>query len=259
MEFKQVMARIDQEKQLEASSLTRETSCQLFLKPAVLKPFLIVNTYGLLQIVAGTFLMIFYAVDLVGRADEGGIDGYLFALITAAIRFVFSIVASGLLFNMGRRHIGIGSGAFSAFSAFALGIIIYLKNSEPGYFDPTTATALIVGFLCMFMATNTCGSFVLPAVTVGELLPAKARGVLGGWIFTTFSLGVFASAKAYPILMQTIGVHGLFFVFGAGSLVSAVFVFLLLPESKGRTLNEIEDYFKEDNVMWLTRDKKKYK
>lgn len=71
-----------------------------------------------------------------------------------------------------------------------------------------------------------------------------------------FNLVLFATAKVFPLAKTQIGVHGVFWGFGAVALVASVFLFLTLPETKGVTLSEIEDYFAEKNFLWVGRVKR---
>ena len=94
---------------------------------------------------------------------------------------------------------------------------------------------------------------MLPGIAVGELLPVKVRGRFGGYIFAIFNIALFFMGKVFPSMLQVMGSHGAFWMFGASSLLGTLFLYLFFPETKGKTLEEIEDYFAESNVMWLTR------
>jgi hypothetical protein len=72
---------------------------------------------------------------------------------------------------------------------------------------------------------------------------------------STFNVSLFFIAKVFPAMLHTMGSHGVFWMFGISSLLGTLFVYLFFPETKGKSLEEIEDYFAEKNVMWLTRKK----
>lgn len=110
----------------------------------------------------------------------------------------------------------------------------------------------------VYIAANTVGFMILPGVMLGELLPARVRGVAGGLTFMVFHALLFGTAKLFPLAKDSVGVHGIFWIFGGSSLVASMFLYLVLPETKGVTLGQIEDYFSEKNVLWVTRDKSKY-
>lgn len=58
---------------------------------------------------------------------------------------------------------------------------------------------------------------------------------------------------------ETVGVIGIFTIFGAAAFLEGVFIYVALPETKDRTLQEIEDYFQQDNLFWITRSRGKRK
>jgi hypothetical protein len=90
---------------------------------------------------------------------------------------------------------------------------------------------------------------------IGEILPSKIRCVGGAYIFTMNDIGMFFATKAFPSLARVLGTHGLFWMFGASSLLCSLFLYLMLPETRGRSLVQIEQYFLQSNVFWVTRKK----
>lgn len=54
----------------------------------------------------------------------------------------------------------------------------------------------------------------------------------------------FVNIKAYPLLVDSLGNEIIFLFYGFVSLVGIFFVYFALPETKGKTLQEIENYFR---------------
>lgn len=261
----------------------RENCLRAFSQPSVYKPFLLVTTLNILQIFSGTYLVIFYAVDLIHKADPN-MDQYLAAVLTAVVRLVFTAVACVLLSWTGRRPLALFSGTISGVAAVALGTVLYMRTPLPttetvvaaavtatlgeeavtemqldmdieSAADSDPYAGVIMGCLLIYMAANTCGFFVLPLITIGELLPAKVRGLAGGYIFASFNIGLFAITKVFPSITAEIGPHGVFWIFGLASLAGTIFIYVALPETKGQSLAQIEDYFQGENFFWITRHK----
>lgn len=97
---------------------------------------------------------------------------------------------------------------------------------------------------------------ILPGVMLGELLPSRVRGLAGGVTFMLFNFFLFGTAKVFPFVKTQIGIYGVFWFFGGVSLLASVFLFLTLPETKGVSLSQIEDYFAEKNFLWVRRSEK---
>jgi hypothetical protein len=245
------VARVDSERASDQQT-SNASVWSTFCTPQILKPIFIVIAFCLLQIVCGTYLVIFYAVNLISETDKEAdtIDPFLVAVLTALSRLVFIIAACFLLLWVGRRPLAIFSGLGSSAAALGVGTFIYCRYpiSEP------TETWIVTGVILAYVATNTVGFFVLPGIAIGELLPVKIRGCCGGYIFAIFNLSLFFIAKVFPSMLNEMGSHGVFWMFGVTSLLGTLFLYLFYPETKGKTLEEIEDYFAESNVMWLTRN-----
>lgn len=147
-----------------------------------------------------------------------------------------------LLAFVGRRCLALASGLGTALSAFLLAATLTCSSS-----------AATSAFAVLYVAANTAGFMILPGVMLGELFPARARGLAGGATFTLFNLLLFGTAKAFPWARSAVGAGGVFWAFGGASLAATGFLYLVLPETKGATLGEIEDYFGEGGVVWVRK------
>ncbi|KAJ4440280.1 hypothetical protein ANN_08419 [Periplaneta americana] len=222
-------------------------NCKQYLRPEVLKPFLIAHIFNIIQVVCGTNLFIFYSMDIVsGLKTDGSFDVNWTTNLTTIVRVVFMAISCVMLMWMGRRSMSISSGLGSGVSATVLGALVHIQN-VPEW--------LMIVCVLLYVAFNTYGFFVLPAIMVGEILPSKVRCVLGAFIFTMNEVAMFAATKIFPSVHNAIGTAGLFWLFGVFSLFCCLFVYLSLPETKGRSLVQIERYFMMPNNLWLTRNK----
>ncbi|PSN30507.1 Facilitated trehalose transporter Tret1 [Blattella germanica] len=233
--------------------------CGTISKPQVFKPFIIVSVFYLVQVISGTYLVIFYAVEVITQAGgrEGlGIDRFFAAVLTAADRLFFTFIMCFLLLRVGRRPLALVSGFLQAFASIALATFLYLKNGIKitDYEFPLCKYCIIVCML-LYVATNTCGYFSMPGIAMGELLPAKVRGSIGGYILACTYIGFFVTTKIFPWLCSVLAMHGVFAVFGIVGLVGTFFMYLFLPESSGKSLAEIENYFCQPNVLWVGRNR----
>lgn len=241
---KEFQALVEHTESEEAQPKT--SSWKLFLQPEIIKPFLIINIFNFLQVLSGTYLVVFYAVDIISHISNENIDNFLAAVLTACVRFMFTIVSSVLLGLIGRRSLGLSSGLGSAFSAVCLGILLSTRSTDNnGYI-----VALCILF---YVASNTLGFMTLPGILTGELYPTKFRGIGGGLSMTIFNILTFTAAKMFPFIKNSVEVSGVFWIFGGASILGSLFVYVMLPETKGKTLAEIEDYFKQKNVTWVGR------
>ncbi|KAJ0176701.1 hypothetical protein K1T71_007880 [Dendrolimus kikuchii] len=215
------------------------------MRAPVLKPLLLINAFNILQILSGSYVVIFYAVDIVKDAG-GSLNPAMAANASALVRLVITVIACILLLRITRRALVLVSGIGGAICTLSLAFLLSTGKSE-GYTPP----ALILSYV----AFNTLGFFLLPGLMIGELLPTKVRGLCGGYIFCLFNVVLFGFTKLYPDMKNQIGIAGVFGIFGASGALATVILFLLLPETKGKSLLQIEQYYQKPNILWQSRKK----
>lgn len=100
-------------------------------------------------------------------------------------------------------------------------------------------------FLLVYIVTSTFGFLTIPFTMLPELFPQRVRGVTAGITVCLAYLMSFIAIKSYPSMLETMGNSTIFLIYGIFSLVGTVFVHFILPETKGKSLEEIENLFKE--------------
>ncbi|KAJ9574688.1 hypothetical protein L9F63_008149, partial [Diploptera punctata] len=219
------------------------------------KPLNQSTVFYFIQVTSGTYLVIFYAVEVITQAGgrEGlGIDRFLAAVLTAGDRLLFTFLMCFMLLKVGRRPLILVSGFVQVLSSFLLGALLYLKNKiNITDYEFPACKYLIIILMLLYVASNTCGYFSMPGIAMGELLPAKIRGSIGGYILGCTYIGFFITTKIFPWLCQNLAMHGVFAVFGIIGAVGTLFIYLFLPESEGKSLLEIENYFRQPNLIWV--------
>ncbi len=78
---------------------------------------------------------------------------------------------------------------------------------------------------------------------LSEIFPARMRGIcMGGAVFSLW-IANFAISMAFPLLLAAFGLAGAFFIFAAIGIGGSVFVVKFIPETRGRSLEQVEHYF----------------
>ncbi|KAK3908861.1 Facilitated trehalose transporter Tret1 [Frankliniella fusca] len=212
-------------------------------RPECWKPLLIMNVFFLFQQLSGVFVVIFYAVDMV---VEAGVDAnpYYVTVMIGLARLLVTIVTGFLSNKVGRRPLAIISGAGMTVCMMALATHLLLQSGGlagsgllPGPWLPAAA-------LVTFILASTLGFLTLPWAMIGEVFPARFRGVAGGFTTCSAYLYSFAVVKAHPGASHALERHGVFFFYGAMALLGTLFVALALPETQGRSLSDIGECFK---------------
>lgn len=87
------------------------------------------------------------------------------------------------------------------------------------------------------------GYLTLPWVMTSELYPLRFRGTLGGLTTSIAQILTFVTIKTYPDLNAFFGLEITMWIFGIAALFGAVFALLILPETRGHSLDDIEMRF----------------
>jgi len=164
--------------------------------------------------------------------------------LTLIVNRVFIFVSCIILFWFGRRIICVSSGVGAGIAAVLIGTFVYMQ---------TFHTWIIIGFVLLYMSFITCGYSVVAQTMIGEILPSNIRCVVGACVFTMNYIVILLGTKYFPPVFTAVGTHGFFWIFGVSSLLCSLFLYLMLPETKGRSLVQIEEYFLQPNVLWPTR------
>jgi len=167
-------------------------------------------------------------------------DDYSNNVIVSGVRFITTLISTALILRAGRRTLAMISGILSSLSALCLGILQLEDN---------LTFAIVIIYVCGM----SFGFFALPTIMIGETQPSNFRGFACGYIYTMNDLLLGGFLKMYPWMSTTIQIHGLFLLFGISCAVCTIFVYFFLPETQGLTLQQIEDYFMQPNIMWITR------
>jgi len=226
--------------------------------PSILKPFFIGHIFNLLQIFAGTLLVVFYAVDMISETQDQatGFNIFTIAQLTGCVRLVFTLIASWLLYWVPRRTHAMAASSVCACAALSLSCFLFIQLKTSYSLSPETNAWITPTLILVFIAANTCAFISMPSTVTSEIIPAKIRGVACGYIYAVNDVMQFFLSKIYPWMKQTLGMHGVFLVFGVNALFSCIFSYLFLPETQGKSLPQIEEYFRNNSLFWIKRDKR---
>ncbi|KAI5753727.1 hypothetical protein M8J77_002824 [Diaphorina citri] len=102
--------------------------------------------------------------------------------------------------------------------------------------------------IILYIVFSTFGFFIIPWSLLGEIYPAKCRGMACAITACLAYLFNFAMVKYYPYMSRSIGSYGVFCFYGIMAFIGTIFVIIFLPETQGKTLTEIEQYFMGSNA-----------
>lgn len=225
----------------------------LFRRP-VLVPFGLVIAILVFQQVSGIDTIIFYTVYIF-HASKSSVGDYAATILVGLVQVIATFLSIIIIDKSGRKPLLIVSGFFMAISMAVLGLYFYAHNHHLEIADTLGYVPVISSLV--FIAAFSVGYCNIPFLLMGELLPLAQRSLLSS-VAGACNLGsMFVIIKTFPDIEDWLGLEGAFWLYAVFCAVSCVFVISLLPETKGKSLEEIEHYF--ENKERLKQKKKEAK
>ncbi|XP_072382155.1 facilitated trehalose transporter Tret1-like isoform X3 [Diabrotica undecimpunctata] len=226
--------------QSKESSKTFKDKINGVLVPEFLKPLGIIAIYIITKQWSGVNAITFYSIHIMQETTGKGVDEYLSTLIIDLLRLFMSVVACVLLKKIKRRPLAIISGVGTFLPLLILSFYIYIAKIYP----PFCSSYIPLSCLICFIIFASIGLVPLPSSMLGEVFPLRHRSKGSGISsFIAFSM-FFSVVKCVPSMFESYGPSGTFLIFGLVALFSTLFVIVFLPETKDRSLHEIEESFK---------------
>ncbi len=200
------------------------------LSPAVLRILGIGVFLAVLQQWSGINVIFNYAEE-VYRTAGYGISGVMFNIvITGAINLIFTLVALGFVDRIGRRPLMLFGCAGIGISHLLIG---FAYRTHLGGLPLLIFTLAAIGCYAMSLAPVTW-------VLISEIFPNRIRGAAVSIAVSALWIASFILTFTFPLILAAIGSAATFWLYAAICFIGFIFIWLRVPETKGRTLEQIE-------------------
>jgi MFS transporter, SP family, arabinose:H+ symporter len=201
------------------------------------RPLLLGIMLACLQQVSGITPLFSFLPEIFRAAGTATSDAFFQSVLVSLINLLFTLFALWLVDRAGRKTLII-AGTILQFVSFAF----------VGWLYHVHGSGLAVLVLVMsFVAGHAFGNGVACWVIISEIYPTKVRGRGMSIATTALWLVGFLGNQSFPIMQKHLGLDGTFWLFSAGALLTVVLVAWLIPETKGRSLEEITNSWIEEN------------
>ena len=201
-----------------------------------IRPALIVGVgLAIFQQITGINTVIYYAptiLEKVGFSAGGAIAAT--ALGVGAVNVGFTILAVYIVDRVGRRPLLLIGLIGMIVSLGLLGVVFSL--------GATSGAAGLLATICLALYIASFAISLGPIfwLMISEIYPLNMRGSAMSIAALCNWGSNFIVALIFPVLLATFGGAGSFWLFAALGIVAWIFVYFMVPETKGRTLEEIE-------------------
>jgi SP family arabinose:H+ symporter-like MFS transporter len=193
------------------------------------RPLLLGIMLAGLQQISGITPVFSFLPEIFRAAGTATSDAFFQSVLVSLINLLFTLVALWLIDRAGRKTL-ILAGTAVQFASFVM----------VGWFYHIHGSGVAVLILVMaFVAGHAFGNGVACWVVISEIYPTKVRGRGMSIATTALWLVGYLGNQLFPLMQKHLGSDGTFWCFSAGALLTLVLVGWLVPETKGRSLEEI--------------------
>jgi len=187
----------------------------------------------------GINAIIYYSTKIFKAAGADMTAAFSASAWVGLVNVLATVVAIALVDKAGRRPLLLLG---TAVQTLALGMIGWMFFTGLS----TTEPAALFGCIIVFIAAFGLAIGPIGWLFCSEVFPNRIRGRAMSVAAMTVWISCYIVAQTFPMLNDSpvIGPAKTFWIYAAVSLFSFVFVLLLIPETKGRTLEQIERYWK---------------
>ncbi|KAG6448273.1 facilitated trehalose transporter Tret1 [Manduca sexta] len=207
-----------------------------FYKPI----FIMMHIYTLGQW-AGANILAAYTMDIFTHVIGTDVNIPLLVITLDTQRIISNCLAVYVIKKINRRTMLFSTVGLNLLAFLTTAAYTYCKGQNLLPFDhPFIGIALIH----IHMFTIATGTVPLPFIIAGELFPLEYRSLAGGISVLFLSSNLFITVKTVPFFFGSLGIHGAYVIYSIVVGYCLLISYFFLPETKDRTLQDIEDEFR---------------
>lgn len=207
----------------------KEHARDLF-KPNVKNIMLIGVVVAVFSQAVGQNSLFSYAPEIFKQAGMANDTAFLQSVILGVINFIFTFIAIATIDRIGRKRLLVIGSMLLCLDAAALAFCFYIQAS--GYFT----LIFVLGFIAVYAASLGPVTWVV----LSEIFPNRIRGNAMAMATLCLWIANFFTTASFPIMKEHFGMHVTFIIHAVICFGYVVFVKVRMPETKGKSLEEIE-------------------
>jgi len=202
------------------------------------RPLLLGIMLAGLQQISGITPIFSFLPEIFRTAGAATSNAFFQSVLVSLINLLFTLFALWLIDRAGRKTLILAGTGLQFVSLASVGWFYHVHGSD---------LAILI-FVMSFVAGHAFGNGVACWVIISEIYPTKIRGRGMSIATTALWLVGYLGNQLFPIMQKHLGSDGTFWVFGSGALLTLFLVGWLIPETKGRSLEEITRLWIRENA-----------
>ena len=194
------------------------------------KAMLIGSLLAVFSQFGGINAIMYYGPELFKAAGAEDSRAFLSTVILGFTNLLATFGAIALVDRVGRKALLVAGVSLQVLALLMVGTLYHLQG------DPMLLLAFIILFLIGFAGSTGVVTWVI----ISEIFPTRLRGQAMGIAVLFIWASDYVVTQTFPMLAEGIGPANTFYSYACCAFVGLVFTILAVPETKGRTLEEIE-------------------
>lgn len=184
-----------------------------------------------LQQVTGINAVMYYAPEIFKATGAGTNASLVQTILVGFINFLFTIIALWLIDKVGRKALLLVGSASMAICLLVIGIAFQTGHS---------AGPLVLIFILLYVASFAISLGPVVWVIISEIFPNRIRGKATAIAAMVLWAADYLVSQTFPPLLGSAGPAATFWIYGSMALIAFLFTWRIVPETKGKSLEEIE-------------------
>ncbi|WP_054027918.1 sugar porter family MFS transporter [Bacillus sp. FJAT-28004] len=203
---------------------------QLF-SPALRIALIVGVGLAVLQQVTGINAVMYYAPEIFKATGAGTNASLIQTILVGFINLVFTLVALWLIDKVGRKALLLVGSASMTICLLVIGIAFQTGHA---------AGPLVLIFILLYVASFAISLGPVVWVIMSEIFPNRIRGKATAIAAMALWAADYLVSQTFPPMLSSAGPAVTFWIYGSMALLAFLFTWRVVPETKGKSLEEIE-------------------
>lgn len=181
--------------------------------------------------------MAFYSSTIFSNAGASNITALLASFGFGLVNFVFAWPAVWTIDTFGRRGLLLFTFPNMSWTLLAAGMVYFIPESSRAHLG------LVTLFVYIYCAFYSPGEGPVPFTYSAEVFPLSHREIGMSWAVATNNFWATVVSITFPRQLRAFSTPGAFGFYSAMNIIALILIFLFLPETKQRTLEELDYVF----------------
>ena len=206
------------------------------MKPGLRTALIIGIVLSVFSQITGINVIMYYAPEIFKATGSGSSSALMQTVWVGSINLLLTIIAIKYVDKLGRKKLLLIGSAGMAVCLAIVGLAFYTDSAGGDWV--LAGILLYISFFAISLGP-------LTFVVVAEIFPNHIRGRAMSVAIFFLWLSVYVVSQTFPMLLESIGSAYTFWIYMITSVMAFVFIWKVVPETKGKTLEQIQEMWRK--------------